>query len=193
MIESLATLRFQQMIQLPKHLRWFGDPALREVALAFNDYEVVDGSASHIAKQLEETLKLIRNVTGLGRAIAAPQIGIAKRIFVYFDPDSNEFTPYINPQIVYRSETMGVYKEMCLSGIPLTASVQRHWEVEVVFSDLSGSLRQVQLSPMMSRVVQHEIDHLDGVLFIDHVDPKSIEYEFDWDGMKTRNTLAKVT
>lgn len=193
MKDSLAKLRFQQLTQLPEYLCWFGDPVLREVASVFDDQEFAEGSVNDIAKRLGDTLKLIRDITGLGRAIAAPQIGISKRIFVYFDPETNEFTSYVNPEIVHRSDTMGVYKEMCLSGIPLTASVQRSWEVEMKFYDLTGVLRQVQLAPMMSRVVQHEIDHLDGILFIDHVDPKSIEYEFDWEAMKSRNTLTKVT
>ncbi len=182
----------QKMLRLPSNLRWFGDPVLRQYATLFEEDEITSQEAADLAEQLKITLKHIRDATGLGRAIAAPQIGILRRMFVAYNAEEGEYDVFINPIILNRSDELGSYVEMCLSGIPIAGKVIRPWQIEIGFYDREGIYHQIQPDPLFSRVAQHEIDHLDGILFVDHTDPKDISLEFDWDVLKARNGLVKL-
>jgi peptide deformylase len=81
---------------------------------------------------------------------------------------------------------------MCLSGIPLSGDVIRPWEIEIEYVDPAGNRVRQALEPIGSRVAQHEIDHLDGILFIDRAEAKSLAFDFDWDTIRVRNQLRKL-
>jgi peptide deformylase len=188
----LLQRRTAQIAQLPSQLRWFGDPVLRGSATPFSPDEIERGEAQALADELASVLGYIRKVTGLGRAIAAPQIGVLRRMYVAYVPETDSFDTYINPVVAEASAAQGIYREGCLSGIPLWGDVVRPWEVEVEYMDGAGNILRRALDPIGSRVAQHEIDHLDGILFIDRADAKTLEFDFDWDTLRERNQLRKL-
>ena len=175
--------------RLPPEIRWFGDPVLRQVADPFTPDEIEAGEARVLAGQLTDVLARTRRDTGLGLGLAAPQIGISRRMFVAFDPQTSQVEAYTNPRIVAASQDKGIYAERCLSGVPLAASVVRPWQIELEYQDLDGALHRVSADPMFSRLAQHEVDHLDGILFTDRADPATISFQFDWDEFRKQNKL----
>ncbi|MCU0496844.1 MAG: peptide deformylase [Anaerolineae bacterium] len=185
---NLIETRWTTLATLPPELRWFGDPVLRAPALPLTDPHEIQALSADLAR----VLGTIRAQTGLGRAIAAPQIGVLRRMFVAYDLDTDRYLTYVNPVITAKSAEHGRYQEMCLSGMPLAATVIRPWEIEMDYLDLNGTSHRETLDPMRSRIAQHEIDHLDGILFTDRADPKTIGFEFDWATLRQRNVLSKV-
>ncbi|MEE7451525.1 peptide deformylase [Methylobacterium radiotolerans] len=107
-----------------------------------------------------------------GVGLAAIQIGVAKRV-VTIDTSKEEGVRdarvFINPEIVWSSEAKRVYDEGCLSIPDYYAEVERPDRVRVKFRDLDGTEREIEADGLLSTCIQHEIDHLNGVLFIDHL------------------------
>jgi peptide deformylase len=111
-----------------------------------------------------------------GVGIAAPQIGVLKRVFILRQGKTN-YQAYINPEIVWTSEEVGTGKthkgdtflEGCLSIPSLYGPVIRPDSVELVYTDLNGKEHKKKLSEPVSRYSQHELDHLNGILFTDHI------------------------
>jgi peptide deformylase len=107
-----------------------------------------------------------------GAALAAPQVGIPLRLVV-MDPQSLDFGPHvlINPVILYKSETEEPGNEGCLS-IPLyIGKVYRSTEVHVRAYDLRGEIKEYKVTGWLARIFQHEIDHLEGILYPDRLKP----------------------
>jgi peptide deformylase len=107
-----------------------------------------------------------------GAALAAPQVGIPLRLVV-MDPQSLDFGPHvlINPVILYKSETEEPGNEGCLS-IPLyIGKVYRSTEVHVQAYDLRGEIKEYKVKGWLARIFQHEIDHLEGILYPDRLKP----------------------
>ncbi len=105
-----------------------------------------------------------------GLGIAAPQVGENIRVFLTtlgYDTEQERLVAMVNPKITYFSEEKVVAEEGCLSLPGTYGKVERSREIEVEFSDLEGSKQVLRLRDLDARVVQHELDHLDGVLFID--------------------------
>ncbi len=104
--------------------------------------------------------------------LAAIQIGVAKRI-VTIDTSKEEGVReprvFINPEIVWSSEERRCYDEGCLSIPEYYAEVERPDRVRVKFRDLDGKEQEIEADGLLSTCIQHEIDHLNGVLFIDHL------------------------
>lgn len=132
-----------------------------------------------VIQDLRDTLQQFRRDRGFGRGIAAPQIGVSERI-IFVD---YEFSgPMINPEIVRRSRKQFLLWDDCFSFPDLLVRVERSKEIEVAFRDEAGKRRRVSASGGLAELLQHEIDHLDGILAIDRaVDSKHIvlrsEYE----------------
>ena len=145
-----------------------GDPRLREVA-----QPVTDPTAPEIASLLQDladTLAHWRATTGYGRGIAAPQIGSGLRV-IFLQLPGAEPWPLINPQITWRSpETMLVW-DACLSFLCIFMQVPRHREIELRYQDPQGQWHQFRAGQERdySELLQHEIDHLDGILCLDRV------------------------
>ena len=144
----------------PYTIRVFGDPVLRQRAAEVDD---IDGSIARLVEDMFGTL--YDTESGIG--LAAPQVGIQKRIFVY-DLDDTPIT-LINPRIV-ESDGEWEYNEGCLSLPDLYFPIVRPKEVHLVAHDLDGNEISIEADELMARLFQHELDHLDGVLMLEHLD-----------------------
>jgi len=149
-------------------VRQLGDPILREASK-----EVQDASAPEIGalvEDLADTLAFWRKTTGYGRGIAAPQIGVAKRVIFLRLPGEAPW-PLINPKIIERSSACIVVWDACLSFLSVFMQVERNRDITVRYQDLHGQTHEVQAGELrnLSELLQHEIDHLDGILCIDRV------------------------
>jgi peptide deformylase len=144
-------------------LRFLGDPVLRERCA---EVAAVDDEIRQLIADLRDTMY---SEDGIG--LAAPQVGVPLRIFVYDvgDPDVPPGV-LINPRIV---ETEGRVRESegCLSIPILTEVVERHARVIVEGLDEHGHPQRIEAEDLLSRCLQHEADHLDGVLFFDRLSP----------------------
>jgi len=101
-----------------------------------------------------------------GAGLAAPQVGISKRIIVV--DDGNKPIHMINPEIISRSDEEENMEEGCLSLPGIRLSVWRNYKMVVCGKDKSGSVIEVEAEGLLARIFQHEIDHLNGILIIDH-------------------------
>jgi peptide deformylase len=141
-----------------------GDPRLRMVAEPVSDPAAADVGV--VIDDLKDTLAHWRATTTYGRGIAAPQIGVLRRI-VFLNVDRP--WPLINPEIVARSpETMVVW-DACLSFLTIFFQVTRHRWIDVRYQDLSGAWHEIRAEGDLSELLQHEIDHLDGILALDRM------------------------
>ena len=128
-----------------------------------------DESLVSLSKDLIDTMY---NADGVG--LAAPQIGINKRIFVMDcsrEDEEKDCRIVINPQIEHESEEVGSYKEGCLSIPGITEEISRPKVIEVVYQGIDGVLQRNTFDELWSTCFQHELDHLNGKLFIDHLRP----------------------
>lgn len=145
-----------------------GDLVLREKC------ELVTEITPEILDIMDEMVGMMHEQNGVG--LAAPQVGVLKRFLVMMDPDSNKVFKMLNPKILSRSEDTCVLEEGCLSvlghdNLPVYSNVTRPKSVEVEWTDENGDLLRAEMSGLPARIVQHETDHLDGVLFIDYLSP----------------------
>jgi peptide deformylase len=151
-------------VAAPYSIRVVGDPVLRSAAAEITD---IDGRLVKLAHDMLETMY---EAPGLG--LAAPQVGVGKRLFVYdLDPDSRE-DPHVlvNPRIV-ESRGEWTYDEGCLSIPGMSFEIVRPKEVHLVGHDLDGNEVSVEADELTARLFQHELDHLDGVLMTERMDP----------------------
>jgi peptide deformylase len=148
----------------PYHIRVVGDPVLRAAAADVTD---IDGKLVKLAHDMLDTMY---EAPGLG--LAAPQIGVGKRLFVYdLDPEERA-DPHVlvNPRIV-ESEGEWSYEEGCLSIPGLSFEIIRPKIVHIVGLDLDGNEVSIEADEIEARLFQHELDHLDGVLMTERMDP----------------------
>ena len=151
-------------MRAPYSIRVVGDPVLRARAADVTD---IDGKLARLADDMLETMY---QAPGLG--LAAPQIGVGKRLFVY-DLDVEERGDprvLINPQIV-ESDGEWTYPEGCLSIPGLSYEIVRPKVVHLTGLDLDGNEVSVEADELLGRLFQHELDHLDGVLMTERMDP----------------------
>ena len=140
------------------------DPVLREVASPVA--EVTDG----VRRLLDDMVETMYDAPGIG--LAAPQVNVSERLIVMDcakDDTSPEIWKMINPEIISRSEETTKMEEGCLSIPGYNGDVTRPAEVEVRYMDIDGTAQQMTATGLLAACVQHEIDHLDGVLFIDYL------------------------
>jgi peptide deformylase len=107
-----------------------------------------------------------------GIGLAAIQIGVPRRVIVMDlakKDEPKEPQVIINPQLLWRSEERTIYEEGCLSIPEFYEEVERPAKVRVKYLDLTGAEQELEASGLLATCLQHEIDHLDGVLFIDHI------------------------
>ena len=143
-----------------------GDLVLREKC------EPVSDITPDILDTMKEMEKMMSEQNGVG--LAAPQVGITKRFLIMMDPDTNVVYRMLNPKITCKSDKTCVMEEGCLSvlgpdGLPVYANVTRPESVEVEWTDENGKQLAAKMSGTPARIVQHETDHLDGILFIDYL------------------------
>ncbi|MBN1577479.1 MAG: peptide deformylase [Chitinispirillaceae bacterium] len=148
-----------------QEIRIYGDPVLRKSA---QEVETFDERLNRFIDEMAETM-LVKDGVGL----AANQVGEAIRIVV-IDTTAGEEPPiiFVNPHITAASDEMAEAEEGCLSLPGITLPVKRHLRVSVSAQDRRGREFTIeQAAGLLARALQHEIDHLNGVLFIDHVSP----------------------
>lgn len=155
----------------------YPDPVLTKVA---EKVETFDDELSNLCLKMLNTMY---DAPGIG--LAAPQIGISKRIIVldvdfttetYTDPEGREktrkidFNPriLINPEIIEKEGEIK-YQEGCLSLPTIFEDVKRFEKIKITYQDIKGNSHELEAHELLSVCVQHEIDHLDGIVFIDHL------------------------
>jgi peptide deformylase len=141
-----------------QEIRIIGDPVLQQRA---NDVADIDGALVRLVDNMFDSMYA---APGLG--LAAPQIGVRKRIFVYDIDDDPQVL--INPEIV-ESRGEWAYEEGCLSVPGLAWEIVRPKEIHLRGIDLDGNQVDIEADELLGRVFQHELDHLDGVLLVDHL------------------------
>jgi peptide deformylase len=145
-------------------IRQYPDAALKMQARPVEDFD-------DELKSLVERMKLLM-VDANGIGLAATQVGVLRRLFV-FQPDEDQVLAVVNPEIVERSDGMEVADEGCLSIQGITVPVERSLEVTIVGKDENGGDVRYELDGYAARCVQHETDHLDGVLMLDRTTPEA--------------------
>ena len=151
-----------------------GDPLLRERCLPAAD--PCSAEVRELVQDLADTLAHWRAKTGYGRGIAAPQLGVLMRVIFLKLPGADPW-PLINPEIIERSEDKIIVWDAGLSFLSIFMKVERHREIMVRYQNLAGKRLEFHAGDErdLSELLQHEVDHLDGILAIDRVvDVKTI-------------------
>jgi len=140
------------------------DPILKKKA------EPVAEVTDELRTLLDDMVETMYDAPGIG--LAAPQVGVLKRAIV-IDVSGEDEEPLpmkmINPEVTWESEDLNVYEEGCLSVPQSFSEVERPSVVKVKYMDENGDTHEVEADGLMATCVQHEIDHLNGTLFIDHI------------------------
>ena len=155
-------------------IRLYGDPVLRKHA------EPVTRMDEELGIFIEDMVETMHNAQGIG--LAAPQVGCSKRLFVVdisptledVEEEVRGMIPvqpmvFINPDIIWESEDDEEYEEGCLSIPDIRESVVRPRAIRISYLDASIKSQVLEADDFLARVIQHEYDHLNGVLFMDHI------------------------
>jgi peptide deformylase len=150
-------MALREIIKLP-------DPRLRLVS------KPVSGIDDEVRTLVADMFETMYAAPGIG--LAAIQVGIPQRVVTLDlakkdEPKNPQIV--INPEILWSSEERGIYEEGCLSIPELYEEVERPAQVKVRYHDLDGKQHEVEASGLLATCLQHEIDHINGVLFIDHI------------------------
>ena len=154
-----AMVQLYNIVQVP-------DPVLKQEAQA------VESISTDIQKQMDRMLETMYAAPGIG--LAANQVGLLNRVLVMDiarvdDGENPEPIRMANPEIIWESEEMSVMEEGCLSIPKQYAEVERPASVRIKYVNYDGKEDELEASGLLSHCVQHEIDHLNGVLFIDYL------------------------
>jgi peptide deformylase len=144
-----------------RHVRKFGDPVLRTTALPVERFD------DALASEIERMGELMHDALGIG--LAATQLGVLHRVLVYRAYADDPITALVNPVIEWSSDETESAEEGCLSLPGVHVEVERPAEVRVRAQDAAGKELRVQAEGLEARVIQHELDHLEGVLILDHI------------------------
>ena len=150
-------MAIREIIKLPdKRLRLLSEPVKQ-----------IDAA---IRKLVDDMFETMYEAPGIG--LAAIQVGVAKRVITMdLSKKENDHVPqvFINPEILWQSEERAKFEEGCLSIPDYYEEVERPAEVRVKYLDLAGKKREIDAKGLLATCLQHEIDHINGVLFIDHL------------------------
>jgi peptide deformylase len=144
-----------------RHVRKLGDPVLRATALPVERFD------PQLAQEVQRMGQLMDDALGIG--LAATQIGVLHRLLVYRTDPEQPLTALVNPMLEWQSEETEEAQEGCLSIPGVHVEVERPARVRVSAKDPEGTPVQIEAEGLEARVIQHEIDHLDGVLILDRV------------------------
>ena len=123
-----------------------------------------------IRRLMDDMLETMRKAIGIG--LAAPQVGVAKRVIVLDVARQGEPPQPMmlaNPEILWHSEELATFSEGCLSLPEHYADVTRPAQIRLRYLDYQNEIREIEASGLLATCIQHEMDHLDGVLFVDHI------------------------
>jgi peptide deformylase len=141
------------------HVVKFGDPVLNSAASPVSSF------GPELRAEVERMIGIMRD--GMGVGLAATQLGVLRRLLVFQAGPDGEPTALVNPQIEWSSEEGSIAEEGCLSLPRVTMDVERPLYVRVSGSDAEGEAIEIEAAGLEARVLQHEIDHLDGILILD--------------------------
>lgn len=147
-----------------REIRTVPDPVLKQVS------QPVAGVDDELRALMDDMLETMYDAPGIG--LAAVQIGVPKRVIVMdLAREGEEKQPryFVNPEIVWRSEETSGYEEGCLSVPEIYDEVQRPSQVKIRYLNYQGEAIEEDAEGLYAVCIQHEMDHLDGVLFIDHL------------------------
>ena len=147
-----------------KPIQFVPDPVLRKSALP------VENITDKILQLLDDMAETMYDAPGIG--LAGPQVGELKRLIVMDcsrDDEKSELWQMINPEVIELSEDNSTLEEGCLSIPGHTAEVSRPDWIKLRFTDIKGKEQQIKAEGLLAACIQHEIDHLNGILFIDHI------------------------
>ena len=141
------------------------DPRLKKISTQVTNID------ERIKKLCLDMIDTMYSHSGVG--LAAPQVGVLKRVVVMDCSDDEEKSPVtlINPEIVWSSEEVSKFEEGCLSIPHIREEIKRPSSVQVKFTDISGISKESYFTSLWATCIQHEIDHLNGKLFIDYLGP----------------------
>ena len=145
-------------------IRQWPDPVLK---LRANEVESFDDDLRRLVERMKA---LMEDANGVG--LAANQAGVLRRVFVFRKGEEDEPVAAVNPRIVEQSDERATDDEGCLSLQRVLVPVERHCSLTLEAQDLDGKPLRLELTGLDARVVQHELDHLDGVLFLDRIASK---------------------
>jgi peptide deformylase len=145
-------------------VRQFGDPVLKSKASSVTDF------GPGLEAEAERMIGLMQGALGIG--LAATQLGTMRRLLVFQAGPDAEPRAIVNPEVEWTSEDLVLAEEGCLSLANVLVDVERPLHARVNALDLSGSPILIEASGLEARVLQHEIDHLDGVLILDRTERK---------------------
>ncbi len=140
------------------------DPILRKKC------EPVEDVNDELRKLMKDMLETMYKAPGIG--LAAIQVGVLKRVLVIdISKDNQKKSPLfiVNPEITYRSKETSVYEEGCLSLPGQFAEIERPAKVDLKYLNFDGKRKELKADGLLATCIQHEVDHLDGVLFIDYL------------------------
>ena len=141
------------------HVVKFGDPVLKSKASPVGEF------GPELRAEIERMVAIMRD--GMGVGLAATQLGVLRRLLVFQAGSDSEPTALINPQIEWLSEEGSIAEEGCLSLPRVSVDVERPLHIRVSGRDGEGEEIEIEASGLEARVLQHEIDHLDGILILD--------------------------
>ena len=147
-----------------KPIQFVPDPVLRKSALP------VENITDKTLQLLDDMAETMYDAHGIG--LAGPQVGELKRLIVMDcrrDNEKSELWQMINPEVIELSEDNSTLEEGCLSIPCHTAEVSRPDWIKLRFTDIKGKEQQIKAEGLLAACIQHEIDHLNGILFIDHI------------------------
>jgi peptide deformylase len=144
-----------------RQVRKFGDPVLRASAVA------VDRFDEALATEIERMGELMHDALGVG--LAATQLGILHRVLVYRADPEDPITALVNPALEWSSDEQEIAEEGCLSLPGVHVDVERPISVRVRARDVANKELEVEAEGLAARIIQHEMDHLDGVLILDRI------------------------
>lgn len=144
-----------------RQVRKFGDPSLRTTAVRVEQFDRA------LKDEVQRMAELMHDALGVG--LAATQLGVMHRVLVYKAFADDPLGVLVNPQLEWASEDTEVGEEGCLSLPGVHVEVERPQRVRVRASEANGQEREVEAEGLTARVIQHEMDHLDGVLILDRI------------------------
>ena len=153
---------------MKRRLIWYGEDILRAIS---EDIKEIDDDIKILIDDMFETM---REVHGIG--LAAIQVGIPKRLIIvevesdYSDDNKGYKLAMINPKIIEKSPDMIIGEEGCLSLPEIREDVSRSQYIKISYTDIDGKENIIEAYDLIARIIQHEMDHLDGIVFVDRVE-----------------------
>ncbi len=142
-------------------IKKFNSPVLRKKTVKIESFN------NKLKETVLEMKKTMIEKEGVG--LAAPQVGISKKIIVFIDMEKQEVKELINPIVIQRGRKKDIKEEGCLSFPGIYLKIKRSLFIKVKGYDVNGNKVEIEAKEVLSRILQHEIDHLNGILFFDRL------------------------